>query len=1101
MTGINKQIGEFYRLGEHLGEGGMGVVYTGTDLRLQQPVAIKHLKPDVTNAEMIERFKREGEALAELNHPNIVKMRQALEYDGQHYLVMDFVSGGDLRALIHEQSKLDVQQVLNIAIDLADALTRAHRLDIIHRDLKPANVLIADDGTVRLTDFGVAQLGYKERVTTTEGIVGTLDYISPEVLNGEQFDKRADIWAFGVLLMEMLTGKRPFEGTSVAALVTSIINDPVPDLEELAPDAPIALLDLIYRMLDKDRDNRMRSVRAVGLELEDILHERTDISSSELRFMFETDEITVFTVKNNLPAQTTPFVGREAELSELSRLLDDPTIRLVTVLAPGGMGKTRLAIEAAERRLETFPDGVFFVDLASLDDAHGIPMATAEALGFPLGQAGDAINMLGDYLSDKQLLLVMDNWEHLIDGASFVTQILKAAPQVQVLATSRARLAQQGESLFHLSGMDFPNWETPEDALEYAAIKLFMNSATRVLPSFELTPDKLDYVARICRLVQGMPLGITLAAAWVSMLTPQEIADELQRDMDILADELGELPERQQSIRVVMQYAWDSMTEAEQNVFMKLALFRGGFTREAAQVITGANLRILMSLVNKSLIRRETDSGRYQIHELLRQFAEEQVNNSPEADTIKGKFADYYANLLKDLTPDMIGGSRMDETHARIHTEIANIKQAWHWAVDRMQLEVIDLLLDKLILFWFDVAENDHDSEALFKYGVTHFVPQDSTYNQLVLLKTKIAVAIAEAYRGKLKDNEANARDYLQRSIEYGDEECEYLARYLLVQILAGIGKVNESFQINQVLIEMPAIQQDRFRLAQIYDTYSHIYSQMGDIDGMLKYTQDALAIYQELESHNKIAQQQNNLAAVWNALGLYDKAEAITRSILANVRRLNILHGIAWQTYWASFHSFRRADFEAARAEIAEGLPLAEELKYRQALSSHHAMLALLAEAEDDFEAAQKHALINKENADKFFVYKGRQLAQIYLTFTYFMQHPTADNCAELRQQLPILLTDYQLYRRMYGVVTSAFIEHDAGNHARATELLACVLEYHLCIDVFKVRHKPISKLRENLKNQLGQPAFDEAWQRGAERDFDTVVNQLLEEISSASA
>jgi len=200
-----------YTLQEKIGSGGMGTVYQSIDTRDGSLVAIKHLKPQFANADIIERFKREGEALRALNHPNIVKMLDALEADEQHYLVMEYVAGGDLKDYL-QNGDISLEQMLRFSIDLADALTRAHKLDIIHRDLKPANVLIGDDGVLRLTDFGVAYLGNAERVTATDAIVGTIDYLPPETFTGEPFSRGGDIWAFGIMLFEMLTGNRPFAG-------------------------------------------------------------------------------------------------------------------------------------------------------------------------------------------------------------------------------------------------------------------------------------------------------------------------------------------------------------------------------------------------------------------------------------------------------------------------------------------------------------------------------------------------------------------------------------------------------------------------------------------------------------------------------------------------------------------------------------------------------------------------------------------------------------------------------------------------------------------------------------------------------------------------
>jgi serine/threonine-protein kinase PknK len=576
-----------YTLQHELGSGGMGVVYLAQDTLTDTKVAVKALKADVAQSEMIERFKREGEALRELNHPNIVKMLDAFEHEGQHYLVMEYVSGDDLSQRL-ARGRMPLEGIINLSIDLADALTRAHRLNIIHRDLKPANVLIGDDGVLRLTDFGVAHVGSKERVTETDAIIGTLDYLPPEAFDGRPFDARGDIWAFGVMLFEMLTGERPFKGDSLFEVMQAISTQPIPDLEALNPDCPITLIDLVYRMLERDPQTRIPSVRRVGTELEDILQGR-DKAVVTKRFDTPLPDYSM-RPKHNLPAQATPFVGREYELTELDKLLTDQTIRLITILAQGGMGKTRLALELAQNAVDQnlYADGVYFVELAPLSDADNIPNAIADAAGYQFLGEGSPKEQLLTILRERHLLLLLDNFEHLPEGFALVDDIIKSAPNVHIIATSRQRLSETGETLFHLSGMDFPDWETPEDALEYAAVKLLMSSAKRVRPDFELTGDNLDVVARICKLVEGMPLGIVLAASWLAVLSLSEIAEEIQKGLDFLETDETDLPERQRSIRAVMDYSWTHMSDTEQQVFMKLSVFRGGFTREASREVAGA---------------------------------------------------------------------------------------------------------------------------------------------------------------------------------------------------------------------------------------------------------------------------------------------------------------------------------------------------------------------------------------------------------------------------------------------------------------------------------------------------------------------------------
>lgn len=276
---MGERILERYELGEMIGRGGMGAVYKGQDTRSGSTVAIKVLLPEAAanDPALIERFKREGETLRRLNHPNIVKLLAMTRSEDRHYLVMEYVSGGTLADKAAVGELISINRALEIALDLSDALARAHHLGIIHRDLKPQNVLIAADGTARLTDFGIAHLSHRTRLTMTHQVMGTLAYLSPEVLDERPVDPRADIWSFGVLLYEMLTGELPFSDPTPSATLMAIMLRPTPDLRQLRPDAPPALAELLRRMLEKDPNQRINSARLIGAELQALLEGRDSL--------------------------------------------------------------------------------------------------------------------------------------------------------------------------------------------------------------------------------------------------------------------------------------------------------------------------------------------------------------------------------------------------------------------------------------------------------------------------------------------------------------------------------------------------------------------------------------------------------------------------------------------------------------------------------------------------------------------------------------------------------------------------------------------------------------------------------------------------------
>jgi predicted ATPase len=571
-----------------------------------------------------------------------------------------------------------------------------------------------------------------------------LIYLGPEAFKGHELDERADIWALGAVLFEMLVGHPPFQSDHQAGLVAAILHAPVPDVEALCPGAPVALVDLIYRMLEKDRGQRIPRVRQIAAEVEAILNE-VDLSQSSSRRSTPRSPGSVQRTPTGarastppsamaLPSQGTPFIGRERELGELARLLDDPGIRLVTLLGPGGMGKTRLALEVGRRWASQLPmsadtlsherlqgRGVFFVELAPLTSAELIVSALAEAVGFQFYPGGDALKQLIDFLRDKSLLLLMDNFEHVLSGADLIAVLLKACPGLKVLVTSRVRLALLAEVQYVLAGMSLPGSESEPDSLAFAAVQLFVDSARRVQPGFALGPEDVRHAARICRLVQGMPLGIVLAAAWVGVLSLEEIADEVARSADFLQGELRDIPQRQHSIRTIFEHSWVLLGAEERSVLAQASVFRGGFNRPAAESIASANLRALAQLLNQSLLRRDAESGRYEVHELIRQYAREKLDELPAQPTSTlERHAEYFASFLAKREKQL-RGVKQRQALREIDADLANVRAAWSWMLEHQRLDLIGRAMPALWLY-YERAGSRHEAELAF-HGVHESFP------------------------------------------------------------------------------------------------------------------------------------------------------------------------------------------------------------------------------------------------------------------------------------------------------------------------------------------------------------------------------------------
>ena len=435
---------------------------------------------------------------------------------------------------------------------------------------------------------------------------------------------------------------------------------------------------------------------------------------------------------HNLPPQLTPFVGREPELARLQQLLEQPDIHLITIVGTGGIGKTRLALSCAEQQLGgtqhtatfLFPDGIFLVNLAPLHNTEQLVSTIADALNFPL-QGGDGRSpqqQLLDYIRPKQMLLLLDNFEHLIDEVDLLVEILHTAPNIQLLVTSRERLQLRSEQVYPIGGLNFPDWETAptndegERAEEFSAMKLFLQLARRSQPDFALH-DKQDLrsLAHICRTVAGMPLALELAASWADMLPLAELATELQQGLNFLETNMRDMPERHRSVRVAIDYSWQKLDEKEQEIFAKLSVFRGGFTREAAKAVAGANLRQLTRLVNKSLVQRGGEkNGRYQLHELLRQYSAEKLAEDGEMETaVRQRHSHFYCTALQKWEADL-KSPRQQLTLIAMKADYQNALVAWQEALRQGQLEQLLNAVNGLSEF-YNMAERWSEGIALLQ--------------------------------------------------------------------------------------------------------------------------------------------------------------------------------------------------------------------------------------------------------------------------------------------------------------------------------------------------------------------------------------------------
>ncbi|MBE9508874.1 MAG: tetratricopeptide repeat protein, partial [Chloroflexi bacterium] len=631
---------------------------------------------------------------------------------------------------------------------------------------------------------------------------------------------------------------------------------------------------------------------------------------------------------HNLPAPLTPFIGREAELVAIKDRLQDPDCRLLTLVGPGGSGKTRLALEAAAAQIDDFEDGVFFVSLAPLQSVGSIVPTVGQALGFSFHGERDPRQQLLSYLRRKGMLLILDNFEHLLEGVDLVSDVLKAAPDVKILATSRARLNVGGEHRFRIAGMNYPDEETAgarsetfaqqwEDVAQYSAVKLFLQGACRAQPGFELTDENLSGVVQVCRLVDGLPLGIRLAAAWVEILTPAEIAAETGRSLDFLETKLRDAPARQRSMRAAFDHSYHLLSEQEREVFQRLSVFRGGFTRDAAQQVTGGSLRELRALVDKSLLERDP-AGRYGIHELLRQYAAEKLDESPAAsEAARVRHCAYYATFLQQREADLKGG-RQQPALAEIEADGENARAAWNWAVERGQIRRLAQAMDGLCHF-YEWRGRYQDGEAACRAAAEKLVVtasgEGSVLSPSTTLRTSAdGTSVAEGLRvlakvlawqssfdlglGRIELASQLVRQSLDilDGPELADQDTQ-AERAIALKHLGEVARESDYEEARRLFEQSLTLYHslgDRWGMAYALERLGETIATLGQYDAAKRLYEESLANRQALGDRRGVAESLRRLAEVAGRQGQLGEAECLVRESVAVCREIGDQVGLA---------------------------------------------------------------------------------------------------------------------------------------------------------------------------------------------------------------
>lgn len=492
---------------------------------------------------------------------------------------------------------------------------------------------------------------------------------------------------------------------------------------------------------------------------------------------------------HNLPLQLTPFIGRDAELERLLRRLQDGRYRLITLLGEGGVGKTRLALAAAEQLLSRFPDGVWFVSLAEMETAvspvasaketeNNVAAAVAAALGLNFSGGQPLPQQLAGYLRRRTTLLILDNFELLLDAAGLVMTLLTQAPGVTILTTSREPLQLQAEFVFRLDGLALPATDDWETAANADSVRFFAERARRAGGHNLLTPNNLPRMAQLCRFVNGLPLGIELIAGWTHWLSLDAIAAGQQASLLQLETTMRDVPPRHRSLQAVFAYSWDMLSGDEQRLLAQLSVFRGGFQVDAVQAVTHALPAVLFSLINKSLVRYQA-ADQYHLHELLRVFAAERLAELPiDQNALRDRHAVYYLERMSQRTAVFVGAESLQalrETQA----EAENLARAWQWACTRPLFDALYAAVASMSAYWNYAGLFQEGANALGS-AISHVQPSATHSRLLAALFAEYAVMLYELTR--LDEMEAAAKAAVHHSVQAGDAQLEANGRLRLGQ-------------------------------------------------------------------------------------------------------------------------------------------------------------------------------------------------------------------------------------------------------------------------------------------------------------------------------
>ena len=777
---------------------------------------------------------------------------------------------------------------------------------------------------------------------------------------------------------------------------------------------------------------------------------------------------------HGLPTLPTSFVGRETELEQLRRVLADPTCRLLTVIGLGGMGKTRLALEAVRQSALLF-EGSFFVPLAALNSADLLAVAIADALQFSTVNQDDFAAQLINYLSDKNFLLTLDNMEHLTEGVGLLAEIMARAPGIKLLITSRERLSLAGEWVLPLRGLPSA----------ISAADLFVQRVRMIKPDFvAVMPD----ILRICELVDGMPLAIELAAAWSPLLTCQQIAESIASDLAFLTASGRDLPERHQSLRRVFEYSWKLLPLEQQRIFMALSVFRGGFQVDAALEVSGASLSDLLVFMNKSILRR-TDQDRYEIHELLRQYALEKLLESEQGEQVFSRHLEFFAQLVETAEAHLQVGQQTLWLE-RLEAEYDNLRAALEWSL-RAESAETGLRLATALWFFSHLRHNPRENlEWLEKLLAA---APDAT----PLLRAKALYSagwLAQSNRD-LTRGMALTKASLELAREIGDQRSIAYPLSTLAWLGYFQGDYDTAVKLGEESLTLFREVNDPWGIVHTLNILGFIAESQADYARAELLQREGVIIARGSGDNDSLALSLGLLGRVVAEHGHYDQAIAFLTEALEIYRELRNRWGIAASVYTLAEFSLARRDFDQAAARAQESASIMREMSDFWAIGGPLHCLGVVAYHRGAYDQANTHCheslIYFRRIGDKRgMAYALDTLGMVAKAQGKFKQAVTHfKECLDQRRQAGIQRGVEVCLEQLAEIATID------GNADRAACLYgaAAALRDLLGTAPSEVDLERSTRHLEAVRQQLGDSAFSAAWSRGQASSIDAMIAYAL--------